>query len=263
MTFNEIVEAIIKMDEPSPDELRPPPRELIAFFVRWERQLRNWKQRSLADFANVSLSTVERVERAEKVSDVSLDRVALALGHEPGYLTSVRFPLGRENGIAKLVETFGEMEIVPVRRVSTESQIRRFAQCHGCLIYRPEGDERYDVLISELWEWFDLGSFIIGSCDLFEPSQGTRRREFYAHVLGCVRRLDESGLNVLGGVMHAPQVGIPDWKVAIISITQKRTDPGALKRRHILVDRRCVEAPANWPRAHVKDVPNESYNGAT
>ena len=40
--------------------------------------------------------------------------------------------------------------------------------------------------------------------------------------------------------MSAPQEGIPDWKVAVISVTRKLSDPGALKRRHVFVDRRIV-----------------------
>ena len=47
-------------------------------------------------------------------------------------------------------------------------------------------------------------------------------------------------LTVLSGVMNAPQEGIPDWKVAVISVTPKLSDPGALKRRHVFVDRRIV-----------------------
>lgn len=187
MTFDEILNAISNMDGPPRDEPRPPPRELIAFFVRWERQLRDWKQRTLADSAGISLSTVERVERAEKVSDACLDRIAAAFGHEPGYLTSPRLPMGQEKTIAKLVETFGEMEAVPVQRLSTQNQIRQFAQCHGCLIHRPEGEEGDDELISELREWFDLASFIIGCSDLFEPPRESRRRELYANILGCLR----------------------------------------------------------------------------
>jgi len=39
-----------------------------------------WKVSTLADFARVPVSTVERVERAEKVSPENHDRIAVALG---------------------------------------------------------------------------------------------------------------------------------------------------------------------------------------
>ncbi|MFD2054907.1 hypothetical protein ACFSQT_18125 [Mesorhizobium calcicola] len=45
--------------------------------------------------------------------------------------------------------------------------------------------------------------------------------------------------------MEAPQPGLPDWKVAIVSVTPRLTDPGAPKRRHVMVDRRCVALPPN------------------
>jgi hypothetical protein len=53
-----------------------------------------------------------------------------------------------------------------------------------------------------------------------------------------VTELERRGLTVLSGVMSAPQDGMPDWKVAVISITPKLTDPGAVKRRHLMVDHR-------------------------
>jgi hypothetical protein len=72
---------------------------------------------------------------------------------------------------------------------------------------------------------------MIGCSDICKPSGEIRRRQFYADVLDCVRRLGKGGLNVLGGVMHAPQAGLPDWKVAVISVTPRSADPGAGKRR--------------------------------
>jgi hypothetical protein len=38
-----------------------PPPELIGFFVRYVRCLRQWKLTTLADFSCVSVSTIERV----------------------------------------------------------------------------------------------------------------------------------------------------------------------------------------------------------
>jgi DNA-binding XRE family transcriptional regulator len=72
----------------NPSEPMVPTPNIIAFHVRSWRQMRNWKRTTLADFARVSLSTVERIERAEKVSDENLDRVAQALGFQKGPLRS-------------------------------------------------------------------------------------------------------------------------------------------------------------------------------
>jgi hypothetical protein len=54
------------------------------------------------------------------------------------------------------------------------------------------------------------------------------------------------GLTLLSGVMHVPQKGFPDWKVGIVSATPKSTDPGAARRKHVLVDRRVVALPSGW-----------------
>jgi hypothetical protein len=46
--------------------------------------------------------------------------------------------------------------------------------------------------------------------------------------------------------MNTPQEGLPGWKIAIVSVTPKLTDPGASKRRHVMVDRRVVTVPPLW-----------------
>ena len=238
----------MKMETPRPDVAETPSPELVAFFVRWVRGLHQWKQLTLASFAGVSLTTVERVERAEKVSDKCLDRIAVALGYEAGYLTAPRVPLPQEEAIANFLEAWENLVPVPVRRLCTQSQVRQLGKCHGFLIHRPGVDMAHDDLISELAEWLDLASFIIGCPSIAPPSEG-RRRRLYTDILGCIRSLEQNGMNVLSGVMDVPQPGIPDWKEAVVAITPKQTDPGAPKRRAIFIDRRCVQAPADWPRS--------------
>ena len=121
----------------------------------------------------------------------------------------------------------------------------------GCfLLHRADNDAEEDAneLVAELCEWFQLASFLIGCPDLAGSTEG-RRRKLYGDIRACVRKLEISGLYVLGGVMEAPEPDIPDWKIAVVAISSRRTDPGAGKRRHILVDRRCAAPPANWPRS--------------
>lgn len=50
-----------------------PPGDVVAFVVRQCCVLKNWKVSTLADFATVEVSTVERVERGEKVGEEALD----------------------------------------------------------------------------------------------------------------------------------------------------------------------------------------------
>jgi len=193
----------------------------------------------LADFACVSVSTIERVERGERVSDEALDRIAQGLGYEPGYFTGPRCRLGPEQAAASFVETFGEMEAVAVAPMNTHRQVREAARCQAFLMHRPDVPEVYDADLAGLNEWLDLASFIL-STEIESAASERGRRDLYNDILGCIGEIEKRGLTVLSGVMNAPQEGIPDWKVAVISVTPKLSDPGASKRRHVFVDRRIV-----------------------
>lgn len=75
--------------------------------VRMARGLRQWKQDTLADFARVSMSTVEDVDRAEPVSTESLDRIAQALGYEAGVCSAPRLPIPRGGAATQMVDQLG------------------------------------------------------------------------------------------------------------------------------------------------------------
>ena len=75
MSTKQLFEKLAQTELPLTDELVVPRPESIGFFTLWVRGLKNWKQSTLANFAEVSVSTVERVERGEKVSDECLERI--------------------------------------------------------------------------------------------------------------------------------------------------------------------------------------------
>ncbi|RWE22460.1 MAG: XRE family transcriptional regulator [Mesorhizobium sp.] len=224
----------------------PPAIELVAMVVRWGRHLKQWKAATLADFARVSLSTVERVERAEKVSVEALDRIAQALGHEPGAFTTPRLPIGPDKAAERLVERYGHLEPVEVSPMKTHKAIRDAAKCDAYLIHRPGVSDTYHDDIASLGEWLDLASFILSDLGEEPLSSGRGRRQLYNDILSAVSELERHGLTVLSGVMAAPQPGMPDWKVAIVSVTPRLTDPGAPKRRYVMVDRRAVAVTPGW-----------------
>jgi transcriptional regulator with XRE-family HTH domain len=243
MTTQDLSDKIAQLPQRRFDVPAAPPIELVAFVVRWNRGLRQWKTRTLADFACVSVSTIERIERGERVSDEALDRIAQAFGYNAGYFTTPRLPLGAEETAASVVETFSNLEIVPVGPMKTHRAVRDAARCDGILIHRPEVPETYDSDIANLQEWLDLASFVLSDMVEHPPSE-YGRRDLYNDILACVGNLEQRGLTVLSGVMPAPQARLPDLKVAIISITPRLTDPGAAKRRHVMVDRRVVAFPS-------------------
>jgi len=243
MTTEDLLDKITQLPRQRADIPLAPPIELVGFVVRWNRGLRQWKTTTLADFARVSVSTVERIERGERVSDEALDRIAQAFGYEAGYFTTPRLPLGADETAASLVETYSHLEIVPVAPMKTHRAVRDAARCDAFLIYRPGVPETYNDDIANLQEWLDLASFLLS--DIAEPPPSERgRRDLYNDILACVGNLERRGLTILSGVMSAPQDCLPDWKVAVISITPRLTDPGAVKRRHLMVDRRVVALPS-------------------
>lgn len=243
MSIQEILDRLANLPEGPSHIPEVPPPELIGFYVRFVRGLRQLKRSTLADFAGVSISTIERVERGEKVSDEALDRIARGLGRERGYFTAPRCRLEPEQATASLVETLGEMEAVAVARMNTHRQVREAANCHAFLIHRPDVSEEHDADLANLAEWLGLACFILSTEGESKSRSERGRRDLYNDILGCVHEIEKHGLTVLSGVMEAPQEGIPDWKVAIISVTPKFSDPGALKRRHVFVDQRIVALP--------------------
>lgn len=245
MNAQELLDKIKELPNKPVDVPTAPPLELVAMVVRWGRHLKQWKATTLADFARVSLSTVERVERGDRVSEEALDRIAQALGYERGAFTTPRLPVGPEQAAEHLVETYGHLEPVAVAPMKTHKAIREAAKCDAYLIHRPDVPHTYDDDLANLGEWLDLASFILSDI-VDDPTPSDRgRRDLYNDILKCVAELERRGLTVLSGVMAAPQPGLPDWKVAIISVTPRLTDPGAPKRHHVLVDRRCVALPPN------------------
>ena len=240
MSMSDLLDKIARLDEPPAGQPVVPPPELVAMFVRATRSLRQWKQTTLADFARVSLSTIERLERGEKVSSEALDRVAEALGYERGYFTEPRVRVLPEEAARQIANQYGEMQPVKVKPLKTQRQVRDLANCESFLVYRPDVGSAYDGQIDTLTEWLDLASFILSNPD---PREKDRRRELYGSILSCVRELEARGVHVLAGVMDAPQEGLPDWRVAVISLSPRLSDPGAPKRQFIFVDRRCVALP--------------------
>lgn len=73
MNVQQLLDKVVQMPRGETDVPTVPPRELVALVVRWARQMRDWKVSTLADFSRVSVSTVERVERGERVSEEFLD----------------------------------------------------------------------------------------------------------------------------------------------------------------------------------------------
>jgi transcriptional regulator with XRE-family HTH domain len=225
-----------------------PPRKVIAQFVRWSRQVLQWKKQALASLASVSLSTVERIERGEQVSTESLERVAGALNQSKGAFTEPRVPLGSKATLNKFEEyckQFEEKQTVSVRPLQTLPQVAELVRTDMYVVDGGRlGDDLREV-IAELCEWLDFGSFMIGTEE--DPIFDTGRRErvrlrwIYRKILDQAREVERRGGAVaLAGVYEAePNITtIPKVRVAVVSFFPNNSDPAARKRRFLLAPAR-------------------------
>ena len=230
-----------------------PPPQLLASFVKAQRGIRQWKQETLASFAGVSLTTIERLERGEAVSKVSLDRVAIALGYRAGDLTKPRVPLRAAEIAEKLsehLELFADRVQVPVRPLRTQPQAAALARCHCYLVDATRLGEPYASDVENLREWLDLTAFVL--CEEDSPSlnrqRAVRRRELYAHILEAVHEIERRAYAVaLAGTYTAKAnvATMPTAEIALIGFFPKRTDPSAVKRR-VLFAPELIDLQAAW-----------------
>ncbi|WP_262269564.1 helix-turn-helix domain-containing protein [Microvirga yunnanensis] len=225
-----------------PGEMQVLSLEFIAMYVRVSRRSRGWKKATLATFADVSLSTVERVERAEKVSKENLDRIAQALGEENGTFYEPRRRLTPEELAA---QNALEFETVLVRPLRTQSLARELARCHSYIIRSSAIDDSHQERVAKLQDWLDGANFLLSgwaSGTVIDAEVG--RREIYEGILAAVEDFNRNGVTVLAGTLAAPRPGIPEWKVGVVDLTLRRSDPGATKRQFILLDRRFLSEEA-------------------
>lgn len=245
MSMDEILKRIAAEPLGGDGTPRRPSRDLLAMLVRMGRSMRGWKAQTLADFARVSLSTVERIERAENASDGALEKVGVALGYEPGDFTRVRVPLTPDETYAAIKRDWGALVPVSVAPLAKETQLRALSRCHAMLkLGRGHGAEAC-ALLDELAEWIDLIGFVRSDVT---PSDGPKRmRELYRGALSCAERLRSVGMHVLAGVWPDPKPAIPEYTFAVLAVSPRALDSGALKRQHIFLDRREVaRTPIDW-----------------
>ena len=234
----DVLNRILKLaqeDSEHPGELVVPPTEVIAFNISAIRKLMQLKVEALAAMACVSVSTIERVERGEKVSDQVLEKIAVALGEEPGYYTRPRRKQPRDevHGSMQQIANAVQVRVDPLR---TQRQVRELALCQGFLVSRPYLGEDFDEAISGLMEWLDLASYVLTTRLPPEAEREGGRCELYGSVLEAVQAIEQRGVTVLAGVMLDPEPNAHEYNTAVVSITPRKMDPGAIKGRIVFVD---------------------------
>jgi transcriptional regulator with XRE-family HTH domain len=233
-----------------------PPRDIIANFVRFQRAVVGWKQDALASIAGLSLSTIQRIERAEEVSAESLERVAAALHQKPGAFTAPRVPLTVEALKEKLEQftlPFESRQWVTVRPLRTQPQIAELAQSDLYLIDDGRIDDECHGEVAALQETLDFVSFVLVEEDAIvhsRPRKPIKRRELYATVLDLVQTIEKRSRSIALAGTYTADTGtkiLPQARVGLIAFFAKSADPGAVKRRTLSVPSKVNLAEA-WQR---------------
>lgn len=218
------------MDDP--DALfTPSPQEIAALVTAW-RRLRGWKQETLAQFAGVSLSTVERIERGEAVSTESLDRVAVALEFKAGDFHRPRSRRGFDESLIQTMRFFEGKLAVPCAPLKTQPQVATLLGCHAYLVDDGRCTPDAAEAIAILHENMDFYRCVLSG--MFGPSEPVKKREIYTSLLADVQAVERRGYTALHTTYDADSRFGP-VKVAVIGFFPRLTDPGAVKREFVLV----------------------------
>jgi transcriptional regulator with XRE-family HTH domain len=209
--------------------------DTVAGYVRLQRQLYGWKQDTLASKANVSLSTLQRVERGEAVRGASLQKIAGALNLDADAFTRPRVPLGRTEALTRLIKSLEPFyDTVPVRvaPLRTETQLRSLAETDMAMFTDDLGPEAADD-VATLREWLDLTSFIRatdGSIIGPKFERSFRVRRLYGDVMQHVKDLERHHKAVCLVGTYRTKSNHPHFAevdVAVVAIRSRDRNPAA------------------------------------
>lgn len=235
---------------------RPDPN-LIAFCVAYSREMKQMSIQALASVAGVSLSSVERIERGEHVSDDTLRKVAVAVNQDEDAFIAERLPCSEEEAeqalLASWVEPFKGMTMVSVAPFTKQLQVRSLSRSDGIIVHSAHLHEDAQSLVENLREWLDLASFIRATQEIDILNTGksfTRMRELNRDVLAAVREIERVGCaTALTGFYDAEGLYVSPTtatstsmaiKAALVAFFPKATDPCAIKRQILWAPRKLV-----------------------
>jgi transcriptional regulator with XRE-family HTH domain len=220
----------------------------IANFVKLQRTFNGWKQDMLAAEAGVSLATVSRVERGQKVRPAQLRKLARALGKPEDEFVRQRVRPTPEEAAANFVEMFAWSEgrvPVAVAPFRTELQLRATLATFSLLLVSDLDDDAADD-VAELREWFDLASFVQAEREGVigpKPDRDFRVRRLWRDVLDSVDRLERTHAAVVltGTYTAEPLTGGEPIRIAVVAIRSRRRNPAAAKITTLWADAKVDE----------------------
>lgn len=223
---------------------RAPAPDTIAGFVKLQRAFYGWKRETLAALAQVSLSTVERVERGETVRASSLEKLALALNHPQDAFTAMRVPLSPEKALASLVDSFSWMDgmlpvdVAPLRH---ETQLRTLTNTDAVLVASDLDGDEAAWEVEALREYLDLTSFVRAEDGTLLPKRerSFRLRRLYEDVLAAVEDIERKYKAVCLAGTYEAQSSTPGFdiiRVAVVAVRSRERNPGAGNIKRLLAE---------------------------
>ena len=236
MPLRSLFDRLVALPPPQGVAKHVPP-EIIAFNVSVSRKLRAWKQSALADLAGISLSTVERIERGEKVQPEALEKVGATFGFEPGYYTAPRKPLTPEQMAAPEHNPYPHVAPVQVSPLDSRAKLRRLAAC-DVLVHAPlDGPADRPDLVSGLFELLEFLAFRLAAPSILPKSALGGLRVLYRAIFDHLDVMRRAGYGVICGVETETDRD-PARRVGVIGIAKRANDPGVLARKILILDRR-------------------------
>jgi transcriptional regulator with XRE-family HTH domain len=194
--------------------------------IRSLRELRMWSQEQLADIAELSARTVQRVEADQECSKETLNRLAKAFGIEPHelLLTIVSLDASTDDGPAASPH---DEESVVLERITEGKALLNI--CRGAHAYLPHHDDLKTEEEAELVGAFlqnvqDYGD-IYGDLDISHVVKAS------VQFTKDIEDLDEAGFWVFGSrVRRAKKINAQQttWEVAVTLVI--RTDNPKISR---------------------------------
>jgi transcriptional regulator with XRE-family HTH domain len=177
--------------EPGRGEFREPTPQEIARLVRTWREMRGDGQAGLAFQAEVHERTIQRLERGERVSQLVLRQVAVALGFEPDAFIGPRTILSPEEALEQLEKEatafFEQYEVVEIQPVEGLRSIEAIFADDALHV----DDSRIED--TDLHAVAEIKDLLSDWKCIYEEKGATKRLEINQTILESIRSFEAKG----------------------------------------------------------------------
>jgi len=254
--YRELVQALDEREAAAQSEraIRLHPR-LIAESVRHEREKKGWKQDALASLAKVSLSTLQRIERAESVTVGSLRRVETALRLSEGTYSEPRIPKTKER-LTEILDKADKIERdsekVKVSRAKNQRQILSLVRCRIISLDIELPDEGAKKDLSKLRDEIELASLVYNAAEAgilrAIGHADPKRKPMYRDILDSIRAVEtKHKLIVRCGVYKARICiqGSNSLEVAVLNVRSRTHDPASMRAGYVFLPK-ALDGKSLW-----------------